>query len=127
MTTPYREHRNIGGAPYVLTWDAAHVCWSVCPAGPTSMERVSRSYAVYCTADGSPLRCSCPDNHYRGRRCKHMRAAAALQWELNPAAARANMERLIDAVWRAGATPEQLAALRTELEKEVTADAPSAA
>lgn len=121
MSTPFREHRNIGGTPYVLTWVPDETAWRVNPAAPSPMERVCRTYAVYCTPDGGPLRCSCPDNHYRGRRCKHMREVRRIQYELNPTAALADARRLVDAAYHAGATAEDLLELRAELLDEMGA------
>lgn len=111
---PFTERRDINGAPYTFTWDEAHRCWRVVPAG-NAIERIGRTYAVYVSAAGLPLRCSCPHATHAGARCKHMRAAAELQRELNPEAAAAEGRKLYDAAWRAGASPEQLAALREEV------------
>lgn len=113
--TPLVLRRDINCAPYTFTWDAANRCWNVCPAGVNPIERMGRAYAVYVDAAGAPLRCSCPHATHAGARCKHLKAAAELQRELNPEALVVEGRKLVDAARRAGASPEQLAALRGEV------------
>lgn len=63
------------GEPYLATPNAQG--YGIVPAG-NSIDRISRSYQVYCDQNGSPISCSCPDHVYRHRVCKHMQAVAGI-------------------------------------------------
>lgn len=63
------------GEPYIATKNG--MGYGIVPAG-NSINRISRSYQVYCNQDGTPVSCSCPDHVYRHRVCKHMEAVAGI-------------------------------------------------
>ncbi len=62
-------HRVLNGVPYCFTpnkWG-----WGIC-ANQSPIDRVYRSYQVYCGEDGKPLRCSCAAFKFGdGKPCKH--------------------------------------------------------
>lgn len=63
------------GEPYTATKNAQG--YGIVPNG-NPINRVSRSYQVYCDDNGKPISCSCPDHLYRHRVCKHMEAIASI-------------------------------------------------
>lgn len=64
-----RVHLTLKGAPYVFTKNDQG--WGVVAASSPT-DRFHRSYQVTCDENGNPVKCSCPDNFYRGGVCKHM-------------------------------------------------------
>lgn len=66
MTKPARI--NIGDQCYLVTpneWGWRVTCCK---------DMGGRSYEVFRADNGGPCRCTCPDHHYRGNFCKHMKA-----------------------------------------------------
>ncbi len=68
----------IAGVPYLFTRNAHG--WRV-TALESRTDRLHRSYQVYTTESGTPLKCSCAHCAKAGAWCKHLREAERIQRE----------------------------------------------
>lgn len=81
-------HRTIRGEPYTFVFNRDG--WGVCPAC-NPIERMHRSYQVYCLLNGEPTRCTCPAyQHFK--HCKHKAEAWNIYFEQHPEALEALQE-----------------------------------
>lgn len=75
---PSVVHRTIGTTPYVF--EKNRQGWGVV-ANSSPTDRFYRSYQVYCSPSGVPLRCSCPSCVDGGKWCKHLREVERMHEE----------------------------------------------